>query len=339
MQPTVAAIAARTGLSKATVSLAIHGHPRISGPTRERVVAIARELGYNPQVLVSACMAAVRAGHSATGVNKLLFVVPDAGAGSRQGVMLAYAGARQRAQERGWTLERAILREPTDCARLLDRQIRREYVGVVIAPCGENPPELELPWNQVASVMLEGMPPARPLHRVSYHSHVDTREAVRRLAALGYRRPGFVTTSFDLARTNGTALAAFCAMRAELGGLGMVAPLVAATMAETGAIADWMLQQRPDVVVGENWAAVSAAARRCRLRIPDDLGYIGIGATSPPAECSCYLRPHRTMGATALDVVAAQLIRRQNDFFTAPRLVVLPGQWHPGRTLPARADS
>ena len=42
------AVAEHLGLSQATVSMALAGHPRIPAETRDRVLAAADELGYRP---------------------------------------------------------------------------------------------------------------------------------------------------------------------------------------------------------------------------------------------------------------------------------------------------
>jgi LacI family transcriptional regulator len=48
MKPTIYSIAAQAGVSIATVSRAFNGSPRISEATRERVMQIAHEMGYQP---------------------------------------------------------------------------------------------------------------------------------------------------------------------------------------------------------------------------------------------------------------------------------------------------
>lgn len=45
---TIAGLAERLGLSKASVSYALNGQPGVSGETRERVLALAAELGWHP---------------------------------------------------------------------------------------------------------------------------------------------------------------------------------------------------------------------------------------------------------------------------------------------------
>src|SRR5690349_17764370 len=47
-RPTLGAVAERAGVSTATVSNALNGTGRLSGATRQRVLAVARELGYAP---------------------------------------------------------------------------------------------------------------------------------------------------------------------------------------------------------------------------------------------------------------------------------------------------
>lgn len=61
---TVRDVAARAGVSTCTVSLALAGHRRIPAPTRQRVLAAAAALGYQPSAAVSRALRAVRSrGH------------------------------------------------------------------------------------------------------------------------------------------------------------------------------------------------------------------------------------------------------------------------------------
>src|ERR1700761_5687443 len=47
-RPTISDIAQRAGVTKAAVSFALNGRPGVSPATRERIVAIAAELGFQP---------------------------------------------------------------------------------------------------------------------------------------------------------------------------------------------------------------------------------------------------------------------------------------------------
>src|SRR3954451_23766939 len=47
-RPTIADIARRAGVSKGAVSYALNGQPGVSEATRQRIVAIAQEIGFNP---------------------------------------------------------------------------------------------------------------------------------------------------------------------------------------------------------------------------------------------------------------------------------------------------
>src|SRR4051794_33035697 len=47
-RPTIADIARRAGVSKGAVSYALNGQPGVSEATRQRIMAIAREIGFNP---------------------------------------------------------------------------------------------------------------------------------------------------------------------------------------------------------------------------------------------------------------------------------------------------
>src|SRR6201995_1329795 len=60
-RPTISDIAQRAGVTKAAVSFALNGRPGVSDATRERVLAIAAEIGYQPSSAAQA-LTAGRAG-------------------------------------------------------------------------------------------------------------------------------------------------------------------------------------------------------------------------------------------------------------------------------------
>lgn len=53
-RPTIADIARRAGVTKAAVSFALNGQPGVSAATRERILAIAQELGFQPSTAARA---------------------------------------------------------------------------------------------------------------------------------------------------------------------------------------------------------------------------------------------------------------------------------------------
>src|SRR4051794_19608603 len=64
-RPTIADIARRAGVSKGAVSYALNGQPGVSETTRQRILAIAEEIGFNPN---SAARALSGAAASAVGL-------------------------------------------------------------------------------------------------------------------------------------------------------------------------------------------------------------------------------------------------------------------------------
>ena len=88
-RPTLEAVAARAGVSTATVSNALNGTGRLSEATRQRVPAAAGELGYAPS---STARAVARGG---TGVRLVQPVLTP-----RRSTRRPAAGPRARAQAR-----------------------------------------------------------------------------------------------------------------------------------------------------------------------------------------------------------------------------------------------
>src|SRR5688572_11182124 len=105
---TMQQVAAAAGVSKATVSLALHDDPRITAEVRAKVQEAARRLGYRPNPLLAVHMAHLRTSRPARWQATLGFLVQlPKEAWAEQALRppgLSYAGALERARALGYTL-------------------------------------------------------------------------------------------------------------------------------------------------------------------------------------------------------------------------------------------
>jgi len=70
-------IAAKAGVSKATVSLALNNHPRVSARTRHKVMEVARQLGYVPNHAARKLAQRRFDGGATRGLDRIGFVIVD----------------------------------------------------------------------------------------------------------------------------------------------------------------------------------------------------------------------------------------------------------------------
>src|ERR1043166_1089931 len=107
--PSMQAIAERAGVSRATVCLALRNDPRLLPTTRERVRALARELSYRPDPVMSLHMARVQARKPVKQVGTIGFVTAfptRMGWRNTSGLYLDYfEGASDRAHQLGYRIE------------------------------------------------------------------------------------------------------------------------------------------------------------------------------------------------------------------------------------------
>src|SRR3954469_21049573 len=115
-------IAALVGLSPATVSMALHAHPRISEATSRRVRAAARKIGYTPNAKVAELMSRIRSSHPRA-AEACLGVISyyDAQRPWEKSEHLSrmYQGMQRRAEALGYRIEPFWLSAPRFTARRL----------------------------------------------------------------------------------------------------------------------------------------------------------------------------------------------------------------------------
>ncbi|MBV9383109.1 MAG: LacI family DNA-binding transcriptional regulator [Streptosporangiaceae bacterium] len=187
-RPTIADVAQRAGVTKAAVSFALNGQPGVSAATRERIIAIAAEVGFQPSSAARA-LSDGRAGAFGLVIDRparFLGIEPyfmQLIAGiqtelSQRRVTLLFTTAEDQAAEiemyRSWWAQRRV-----DGVFLVDLQLDDRRVAVL--------EKLNMPAVVVGSPLGSGSLPA-----IWRDDVAPTRTVLGHLAGLGHRRIGRV---------------------------------------------------------------------------------------------------------------------------------------------------
>ena len=293
-RPTLAAVAAHAGVSPSTASLAFAGSPRVTAPTKERVLAAAAALGYAGPDPLAASLRRGRSGVIGAFVGeRLLYAFRDPVAvqlldgitevlGSHGVGLLLLAG------DTGRPTTEQIARIPLDAA--------------IFATCGlEDDPALDqLRARGVPVVGVEG-PVLDGVVLVDIDDRGGTQELARHLHGLGHRRVATVAMPLRLDGTRGPldavrrSRAHYRDVRHRLEGVEDVFGPVSAFETASNAVdegvragralLDVPADRRPTAVIAQSdvlAAGVLQAAAELGLRVPADVSVAGFDGADLP---------------------------------------------------------
>ena len=187
---TEADLAVRLGVSRATVSRALHGTGRVSLPTRRRVLEMAERMGYVPNVMASE----LAAGRTRT-VGLLL----------RDSYNPAYGLLHARLQSEAHRVGIEILtvtatgdvgasRQIAGLTRLLGMRVS----GLIVAT-GDVPSERLLPFREAVPMIRAGRPESDPeIHAVTYDEEHHAALIVDHVLGRGHRSVAVLTPSREV---------------------------------------------------------------------------------------------------------------------------------------------
>jgi DNA-binding LacI/PurR family transcriptional regulator len=271
---TISDIAARAGVSKGAVSYALNGRPGVSDTTRERILAIAGELGWYPNRAARA-LSVERA--DACG---LVLARPAKTLALEPFFMEFISGIESALSARSIALTIQLVESLEDEIEVYRRWFgERRVDGVLVADLRKEDPRVEeLVRLGLPAVVIGGPVKNRALPAIWHDEAGVVVEAVRYVAALGHRRiarvagvPEFVHTE---QRTEG-----FLSATRELG---LEAEVIATDYsAESGARVTRKLLSAPEppsaIIYDSDLLAVTGlgVAQQMGFAVPDDVSIVG----------------------------------------------------------------
>ena len=331
-------VAEEAGVSIMTVSRALRGSPLVAGETKERVLAVAKRLGYRPNPLVNALMEQVRRRRSfGARVETMAFLLPQLPPTPQQAIYKRplLEGIAARAGQHGYGIDQfQYSLEPAGARRLANILLARGIRGVVL-DYTECPPleQLHLPLDQIAAVALLATRRDLGLHCVLLDNFGIMIDALVAAKSRGYLRPALAIDKFnnDLVERRWTAC--YAEFTSHLG-LQAVPPLE--TKFEAGQpepFQAWLRKTKPDLVLSDSLLVAEwipeGRADYCCLDLP-----------AGPSALAGFRQHYREAAETAIDVLETQLRLNEIGPPSEPRCTQLGATLCEGtrlwRALPTR---
>ncbi len=338
-------IAAAAGVSPATVSRALRGVRGVSAAERDRIRALARQMGYRPNPFVAAYTAQVRAYRRAP--DRAAIALLDCWPDQRPpwadfDSSIDYVGGiRRRAEELGYRIERVRLAHlDYSCERLQRMLLARRVYGLLVLPVppGTDLAGLDYSCFACATIDFSLQRPAR-MRRASTNYYHNMTLALTTLAARGYSRIGYVLTDVGSARQEELSLAAYLLFRRRNPSI-CLPPFTASAATPFRDLTEWVRRTAPDAVITNDFS-LPADLGPCRDGVPERLGCVTLARPADTCAGTAHVDENcPQVGAQAVDMIVDAIHR--NDFGLPESRVVhfVDGIWREGVTVrpPAAAE-
>ncbi|HET7536142.1 MAG TPA: LacI family DNA-binding transcriptional regulator [Candidatus Didemnitutus sp.] len=332
-------IAKLVGLSPSAVSLALRDSPKISAATKKRIRQIAEKAGYKPDARVVAMMTHLRKPRAVR--QQACFGVISFYDSLRpweksRHMARIHEGMTRRADQLGYRLEPLWLRAPGMTYRRFGDILDARGIDGLL--CFGSPDfNQEFPAELgTRAVVVVGLSIQTPLHRVTSHFYNDTVNALNRVYALGYRRPGLVLGLHEDMRSANAHAAAYLGWYDHVLG-NKAPPVLRLREVEEPALTTWLVKQRPDVIVfvhlPDMIARFRAVLNRLQIEVPRRLGVIVLSHQVEGTGFSGLQQNQNLMGAWAVELLAARIANRDFGIPTNPRTEMVESEWINGGSL------
>lgn len=336
-------IAEKTGLTVASVSLALRKSTQVSKATQGRVRAVADEMGYVPRpALAAAASGRFRASADEGGRELVAYiwcVENDIGALDHAQYLFGLL------EKVGATMGYQVKNYPCvadEVPVLLRTLYKQGVVGIVMGPWIGPLPPLCSEWKFFSVVGMGGVAGSLPFHFVEEDLFGSAAITVEKAFASGYRKIGLAPFSHvprvgDDDRRLGGLVSIYTKL---MGSLPEIPPLLSSMM-DREAFQDWVKTYQPDCVISFHRGCYFWL-QEMGLRVPEDIGQISLHTDVE------YFHPDpkfRFSGMHPVDPLVVELgMKMMNNAYRlgergvadSPHRLFVSSEWQEGTTLGER---
>lgn len=321
-------IADDTGLSLGAVSLALRDHPSISPPTRARVQAAARRLGYHPDPKLATLMRHLRTSGGADYRETIAYLsfYGSHDEWRRFSQNDYYLGARDRAPGLGYQVELFHLGAPDMTAARMSRLlVARGIRGILLGPSPAPGARLALDWRRFATVTFGYSVAHPPLHRVTTDYYLGMRSALLHLEREGSRRIGLNVNARDDDKVLNLWRAAYALFQEKVPAASRVA--INFTADGKGNLDEWLRHEKPDAIISAGCDFPRAYAELHGKSPPRGIRYVNLNLHHATAVSRGIDVDSYSVGRLACEHVIAMLQRNETGLPAQPNVLSFEGRW------------
>lgn len=334
-------VAEAAGVHVTTVSLALKNSPRLPLETREKIQRVAREMGYQPDPMLSALTIYRRKVHKPYFQGTLAWldnlknsVHPPAKVRYRD----YWEGAVERCNELGYQIEE-FSTEDMSLSRISKVLKARGISCILLPPQGRHLSHLKFDWENFCALSF-GFSLAYPrLHLVTNAQYRAARLAVRTIRSYGYRRIGFTSLHVIEMRTDQNFSSGYLAEHR----FGRREPLpifefddAQKTVRKTFLrdFTKWFKANKPDAIISLDHEV--ANAMKALNIAPSECAYASLHLDSLHAGVAGIYQNDKLVGRAAVDYLVDMFNRNERGVPAVPYRMLVEGTWVDGSTLPRR---
>lgn len=329
-------IAEATAVSKSTVSLALRDDRRISQATRDRIRAVAREMGYRPDPTLAALAKYKRRriepelAHPNIAILVTEEILEEIKMGKHTAQL--YNSIKERLYEMGYAVERITIDASERGQRSVSRVLYNHGIRglfLMTSPIAHN--DIQLEWERFTAIgLLPDVPNA--FCPTIIHNHFESiLTCVAKLRELGYQRPGIYVDKLIHDRTGHRWAAALNQTFYIDNGL-EPPPVMVTKNHDAKDLARWVRENQIDVVL-HGGISLRRLLNDAGFQVPAEVGEVALDLDAQASDASGIVQDRRVLGIKAANALHGMLLNNEYCPIESPGVTLVPGEWRDGATL------